>query len=58
MAGGNLTTEKKKNVTTEARHCYYAKECKQPPKTRKGEEIDSSLESLEGTRTTDTLTLN
>ena len=49
-----MTTEKKKNVTTEARDCYYAKECKQPPKTRKGEEIDSSLESLEGTRTADT----
>jgi len=41
---GKFDYRKEKYVTTEARDCYYAKECKQPPKARKGEEIDSSLE--------------
>ena len=55
---GKFDYRRERNVTTEARDCLYAEECKQPPVARKGKEMDSSLEPLEGTRTADTLTLN
>ena len=55
---GRFDYRTERNVTTEARGWSDTKECRQPPKARKDKEMNSSLESLEGTRIGDTLTLN